>query len=153
MWNWHHLMGSKLWKISHKLLWNKRMKFCLLVVRLLLAFFNGLVIQKSATKTATSIKSAGDWNGLLEHNIIDHDILKLIKHLHCLNQFKSEPFHHQQWVGINFDLGINLHVPHHLFLVCPVAIPEIFVQTQLSDYWQLFRWPPQNISGTKSKHI
>ena len=60
------------------------MKFCLLVVRLLLAFFNGLVIQKSATKTATSIKSAGNWNGLLEHNIINHDILKLIKHLHCL---------------------------------------------------------------------
>ena len=26
------------------------------------------------------------------------------------------------------------HVPHHLFLVCPVAIPEIFPQTQVSDY-------------------
>ena len=36
------------------------MKFYLYEVRLLLAFFYGLVIQKNATKTATSIKAAGD---------------------------------------------------------------------------------------------
>ena len=44
------------------------------ILRLLQALFLGLVKQKDAT-TATSIKAAGDWNGLLEHNIIDPDIL------------------------------------------------------------------------------
>ena len=44
------------------------------ILRLTQAFFLGLVKLKSAT-TATSIKAAGDWNGLLEHNIIGPDIL------------------------------------------------------------------------------
>ena len=69
------------------------------------------------------------------------------------NQFKSEPFylHDDQWMGClkswvatqkPFDFSQTIyhltkgfpHVPHHLFLVCPVAIPEIFPQTQVSDY-------------------
>ena len=68
------------------------------------------------------------------------------------NQFKSEPFYLQRWSvdGLLKELSGHSktfwffsqsnnqkgfpHVPHHLFLVCPVAIPEIFPQTQVSDY-------------------
>ena len=28
--------------------------------------------------------------------------------------------------------------------VCPMAIPEILAQTQVSDYWQLIHWLTQN---------
>ena len=40
------------------------MKFLLIWGKAVSSFFYGLVIQKSATKTATSIKVAGAWNGL-----------------------------------------------------------------------------------------
>ena len=87
----------------------KPFEFSLDVLRQLLAFFLGLVIQKSAT-TATSIKAAGDWNGLLEHSIINREILEwlntyivyllwLMRKIRVKNWFKSEPFHLQQWVG------------------------------------------------------
>ena len=55
--------------------------------------------------------------------------------------------------NLSLDQGINPHVPHHLFLVCPVTIPEIFVQTQPYDYWQLFRWPPQNKWNKIQVHV
>ena len=55
--------------------------------------------------------------------------------------------------NLTLDKGINPHVPHHLFLVCPVTIPEIFVQTQLSDYWQLFCWPTQNKWNKIQVHV
>ena len=58
-------------------------------------FFYGLVIQKSATKTATSIKAAGDWNGLLEHNITI-----VIKHLQCLFVVTDENDQHWKSVQI-----------------------------------------------------
>ena len=45
------------------------MKFLFIWSKAVSSFFYGLVIQKSATKTTTSIKAEGDWNGLLEHNI------------------------------------------------------------------------------------
>lgn len=74
------------------------------VLRLLLAFF--LVIQKSVT-TATLIKAAKDWNGLLEH-IIDHEwlntcivyLLWLMRSISVKKWFKSEPFHLQRWVPV-----------------------------------------------------
>ena len=48
---------------------------------------------------------------------------------------------------ISNNLSLDLRISscyYHLFLVCPVAISKIFVQTQVSDYWQLIHWPPQN---------
>ena len=70
------------------------------------------------------------------------------------NQFKSEPFylHDDQWMGclrswvatqkpfdfsqqsITWPRDFLMFLRHHLFLVSPVAIPEIFPQTQVSDY-------------------
>ena len=47
---------------------------------------------------------------------------------------------------------------HHIFPFSnlqslPVAIPEIFAQTQVSYYWQLIHWPTQNERNKILVHI
>ena len=73
------------------------MKFCLYEVKLFPAFFYGLVIQKSATKTATSIKAVKEIEVVCLSIIYQLWYIKVIKHLQCLFLVIDENDQHWNW--------------------------------------------------------